>query len=70
VQWRNMPSVLMPVHADSCRARLPKEGSDGWPVMTSIGMPLSKAQATPVIRLVAPGPEVAQQTPILPVSRA
>ena len=70
VQWRNMPRVLMPVQADSCNARLPNEGSAGWPVMANTGMPLSCAQATPVIRLVAPGPEVAQHTPSLPVSRA
>ena len=45
----------MPVQADSCSARLPNEGNAGWPVMANTGMPLSCAQATPVIRLVAPG---------------
>ncbi len=38
-----------------------------WPVMATIGMESMYAVAMPVTRFVAPGPEVAKQTPTLPV---
>ena len=39
------------------------------PVMHTSGAPSELASATPVIRLVAPGPSVARHTPAWPVSR-
>ena len=41
-----------------------------WPVMQTSGTESIQALAMPVTRFVAPGPEVAQQTPALPVTRA
>ena len=40
-----------------------------WPVMATRGARSRLASATPVARLVAPGPSVARQTPARPVSR-
>jgi hypothetical protein len=40
------------------------------PVIATIGMESSWAFASPVTRFVAAGPEVARQTPTLPVARA
>ena len=40
-----------------------------WPVMATSGAPSRKASATPVTRLVAPGPRVARHTPAWPVRR-
>ena len=40
------------------------------PVMATIGTESSLASARQVTKLVAPGPEVAMQTPTLPVARA
>ena len=40
------------------------------PVMATIGIESIMAFTRPVVRLVAPGPEVAQHTPTLPVERA
>ena len=42
---------------------------DACPVIATTGLPSMLASATPVIRLVAPGPSVDRQTPALPVSR-
>ncbi len=39
-------------------------------MMATMGMESSMAVAMPVTRLVAPGPEVAMQTPTLPEARA
>ena len=41
-----------------------------WPVMATIGIESIMASTSPVTRFVAPGPDVAQQTPTLPVARA
>ena len=41
-----------------------------WPVMATMGTESIQALARPVTRFVAPGPEVAKQTPTLPVTRA
>ena len=41
-----------------------------WPVMNTVGTESSIAFAIPVVRLVAPGPEVAKATPTLPEARA
>ncbi len=65
-----MPTVLTAVSLDSCSALRPKWLSAVCGVITSIGIWFSKAEATPVIRLVAPGPVVEQHTPSLPVLRA
>ncbi len=40
------------------------------PVMATMGVESIYAVASPVTRLVAPGPEVAMQTPTRPVERA
>jgi hypothetical protein len=40
-----------------------------WPVITTIGARSMLASATPVTRLVAPGPSVPRHTPAVPVSR-
>ena len=45
-------------------------GRGTWPVMATMGTESIMAPAMPVARLVAPGPEVAVQTPTLPVARA
>ena len=39
-----------------------------WPVIATSGAPSESASATPVTRLVAPGPSVARHTPACPVS--
>ena len=39
-----------------------------WPVIATMGTESSSASASPVTRLVAPGPEVAMQTPTSPVT--
>src|SRR5262249_19254805 len=41
-----------------------------WPVIAITGIESMCAVASPVTRLVAPGPEVAIHTPALPVARA
>jgi hypothetical protein len=41
-----------------------------WPVIATIGMESMNASAIAETRFVAPGPEVAMQTPTLPVARA
>ena len=40
-----------------------------WPVMATMGTESALAPMMPVTRFVAPGPEVATQTPILPLTR-
>ena len=41
-----------------------------WPLMTTRGMESMLAVAMPVTMLQTPGPDVAKQTPGLPVARA
>ena len=41
-----------------------------FPVIATTGLESMYAAAMPVTRLVAPGPEVAITTPVLPVARA
>ena len=60
----------MPKVSASWKASLPMSLVETWPVMATIGMESIMASTRPVVRLVAPGPEVAQQTPTLPVARA
>ena len=57
----------MPKVSASWNASLPISLVVTWPVMATMGMESIMASTRPVVRLVAPGPEVAQQTPTLPV---
>ena len=54
---------VMPVMSISWKASVPRTLEETWPVMATMGMESSMAVARPVTRLVAPGPEVAMQTP-------
>ena len=60
----------MPNVSASWNASLPISLVGTWPVMATMGIESIMASTSPVVRLVAPGPEVAQQTPTLPVARA
>ena len=60
----------MPKVSASWNASLPMSLLVTWPVMATTGIESMRASTSPVTRLVAPGPEVAQQTPTLPVDRA
>ena len=62
VTGANIETMSMPSRDVSCAAPLPSAWLAAWPVMTSIGTPSEKAHATPVIRFVAPGPDVPAQT--------
>ena len=64
VQGRVMPNV-----SASWKASVPMNVEVTWPVRATIGIESIIASTRPVVRLVAPGPEVAQQTPTLPVVR-
>ncbi len=61
---------VMPVTSVSWNASLPSTLEETWPVMKTVGELSSIAVAMPVVRLVAPGPEVAIATPTLPLARA
>ena len=52
----------------SWNASLPRDARATCPVMATIGTESALAPMIPVTRLVAPGPEVATQTPTLPVT--
>lgn len=54
----------------SWKASVPMTPWGTLPVMQTMGTESIMALAMPVIRLVAPGPEVAMQTPTLPEARA
>ena len=60
----------MPNVSASWNASLPISLLVTCPVMATTGMESIMASTSPVTRLVAPGPEVAQQTPTRPVDRA
>ena len=60
----------MPNVSASWNASLPISFVVTWPVRATIGIESIMASTRPVTRFVAPGPEVAQQTPTLPVARA
>ena len=57
---------VMPVMSTSWKASEPRTLDETWPVIATTGMLSSMAVARPVTRLVAPGPEVAMQTPTRP----
>ena len=54
----------------SWKASVPMTGVPTWPVMATMGVESILASARQVTKLVAPGPDVATQTPTLPVARA
>jgi hypothetical protein len=60
----------MPWMSASWKASVPMAGRATWPVMATIGTESMYASAIGVTRLVAPGPEVAMQTPTFPVACA
>ena len=60
----------MPVVSTSWKTSRPSRWESTWPVMTTRGTESMYADATPLMRLVAPGPEVATQTPHRPLNRA
>jgi hypothetical protein len=60
----------MPMMSLSWKASVPITAVATCPVMATIGIESMWASAIPVIRFVAPGPEVAMHTPALPVARA
>ena len=62
--------MVMPVMSASWNASVPISGLDTWPVIATIGTESMWASASGVMRLVAPGPDVAMQTPTLPVACA
>ena len=57
--------IVMPRMSASWKASVPMAGPATWPVMATIGTESMCASAIGVTRLVAPGPEVAMQTPDL-----
>ena len=62
--------IVMPVMSASWKPSRPISQLTTAPVMQTSGTESIQALAMPVTRFVAPGPEVAQQTPALPVTRA
>ena len=64
-----MGSVI-PVMSVSWKASLPIAARATCPVIATIGVESIFAVANPVARFIAPGPEVAKQTPTFPVARA
>ena len=61
---------VMPVVSVSWKASRPMAARGTWPVKATTGAESIMAVARGVTRLVAPGPEVATQTPTLPDARA
>ena len=62
--------IVMPQMSASWKPSVPIIGRPTWPVIATIGTESMCASAIGVTRLVAPGPEVAMQTPTLPVACA
>ena len=58
----------MPVISISWKLSLPIRLQGTLPVTATIGIESSIAVAIPVTKFVAPGPDVAMQTPTLPVA--
>ena len=61
---------VIPMMSVSWNASRPSIARGTWPVIATTGVLSMCAVARPVTRLVAPGPEVATQTPARPVARA
>ena len=62
--------IVMPQMSASWNASVPMSLRPTCPVIATIGTESSMASASGVTRLVAPGPEVAMQTPTRPVACA
>jgi hypothetical protein len=62
--------IVMPRMSASWKASVPIIEAPTWPVTATIGTESMCASAIGVTRLVAPGPEVAMQTPTRPVAAA
>jgi hypothetical protein len=62
--------IVMPEMSASWKASVPISPRPTCPVMATTGIESIWASASGVTRLVAPGPEVAMQTPTLPVACA
>jgi hypothetical protein len=62
--------IVMPRMSASWKASVPIIAAPTCPVIATIGTESMCASAIGVTRLVAPGPEVAMQTPTLPVAAA
>ena len=62
--------IVMPVMSASWNPSVPSRSVRTWPVMKTVGTESMFASAIGVTRLVAPGPEVAMQTPTRPVAYA
>ena len=60
-----MIGIVMPTMSASWKASVPMRVEKTWPVMASTGTESMWASAMAVTRFVAPGPEVAMQTPSL-----
>src|SRR6266540_3544747 len=62
--------IVTPTTSVSWNASRPSIGRPTWPVIARTGEPSMWAVASPVTRLVAPGPDVATHTPTRPLARA
>ncbi len=62
--------IVMPEMSASWKASVPISVRPTWPVTATTGIESIWASASAVTRLVAPGPDVAMQTPTLPVACA
>jgi hypothetical protein len=62
--------MVMPRMSASWKASVPMAALPTCPVIATIGTESMCASAIGVTRLVAPGPEVAMQTPTFPVTMA
>ncbi len=62
--------VVIPVMSASWKASFPMDVVGTCPVSATMGTESMYAVAIPVTRLQAPGPDVARQTPVLPLARA
>ncbi len=62
--------MVMPTMSASWKASVPIALEETWPVIATSGTESMCASAIGVTRFVAPGPDVAIQTPTLPVAWA
>ena len=62
--------IVIPVTSASWKPSVPISSVRTWPVMNTVGTESIIASAIGVTRLVAPGPEVAKQTPTRPEALA
>jgi hypothetical protein len=58
--------IVMPEMSASWKPSVPSRSVRTWPVMNTVGTESITASAIAVIRLVAPGPDVASATPTFP----